>query len=105
MGNAATQLFCLSSDHYKERTYHFLVANATVIVGLVMVVKIPNTHGRYAGLCILQIGNWACQPLMVTLLANNTPNHGHRALALALNGSNNLSGVIGGVSAFLVYSQ
>jgi len=87
--------FAFSSDHFKERTIHILVALAIVILGLVLVGQLTAPRARYAALCILQIGNFATSPILVALLANNTPRPGHRALIIAVNGMGNISGVAG----------
>ena len=72
------------------------------ILGLILTIALKDPKARYAALCILQIGNFSVIPLATTVLANNTPNPGHRALALAINGMGNLSGIIGGVSILLM---
>ena len=61
------------SDRFKERLWHYLAALGTVIIGLILAVTIENPGGRYAAMCILQIGNFATAPLMVALLSQNTP--------------------------------
>lgn len=60
-----------------------------------MVSQIKNSKGRYAALCILQIGNYAASPLTIAWLAGNTPSPGKRALVIGFNGWGNLAGVIG----------
>lgn len=74
-----------------------LVALVFVILGGILVTQLEAPHARYGALCIMQIGNYAMGPLQVTLLANNTPPPGHRALIMAVSSMNNLIGVVGAV--------
>jgi len=96
IGAVGLWIICYSSDHFKERSIHFLVALSTVILGLILAVALTGPKARYAALCILQIGNFATGPLGASLLTNNTPNPGHRAMALSVNGWSNVGGIIGG---------
>ena len=70
----------------------------TVILGLALLVSLTDPRARYAAMCILQIGNFVTSPLMASLLVNNSPNPGHRAIALSVNGWGNVGGIIGGAS-------
>ncbi|PWN53886.1 MFS general substrate transporter [Violaceomyces palustris] len=83
------------SDRKQERGHHIALSLAFVFVGLIMVIEIANAKGRYAGLCVLQIGSYTAPPLVAAWLANNTPEPGKRAIVLGLNGWGNLAGVIG----------
>jgi hypothetical protein len=53
------------SDRTRERSLHILGALITVLVGLIMVCLIKSPKGRYAALCILQIGNYTASPLTI----------------------------------------
>jgi len=87
--------FCYSSDHYKERSKHLFVALFFVFLGLILVNTLKSPKGRYAALCILQIGS-SCGPVItIAWVVCNTPVPGKRALLLGFNGWTNLSGVIG----------
>lgn len=63
----AVGLWCIaySSDRYKERSWHIIGSLAVVILGLVLVNEVKSSGGRYASLCILQIGSYTAPPLTV----------------------------------------
>ncbi|KAK4046566.1 hypothetical protein OIO90_006517 [Microbotryomycetes sp. JL221] len=83
------------SDRKQQRGWFIMVSLAFVFTGLVMVCLITSNQGRYASLCVLQIGGYAAPPLTVAWLANNTPDPGKRALILGMNGWGNVAGVAG----------
>jgi hypothetical protein len=57
--------FAYSSDRFKERSWHIITALVIVIIGLTLVNEIKSSAGRYAALCILQIGSYTAPPLTV----------------------------------------
>ncbi|KAM0790505.1 hypothetical protein ACM66B_003378 [Microbotryomycetes sp. NB124-2] len=83
------------SDRRQQRGWFIVGSLGFVFTGLLMVCLITSNQGRYASLCILQIGAYAAPPLTVAWLANNTPDPGKRALILGMNGWGNVSGVAG----------
>jgi hypothetical protein len=92
-------LFCfaLSSDHFRNRLYHILVALVIVMIGLIVTITTPldNIGGRYAGLTILLAGTFITSPLTAAWLAGNTPEPGKRTVVIGINGFGNLAGIIG----------
>lgn len=95
-------MFAWLSDRLKARMWVILTALGVVILGLILVFVIKSPHGRYAALCIMQIGNFATAPIIVAILANNTPRPGHRAMIFAINSTGNLGGIISAVSLRMV---
>jgi MFS family permease len=91
-------MFAWLSDRLKARMWVVLVALGVVILGLILVFVIKSPHGRYAALCIMQIGNFATAPIIVAILANNTPRPGHRAMIFSINSMGNVGGIISAVS-------
>jgi len=89
--------FAWSSDHFRNRLYHILVALSIVMIGLIMTITLPlaNTGGRYAGLVILLAGTFITSPLTAAWLAGNTPEPGKRTVVIGINGWGNLAGIIG----------
>ncbi|KAK4045991.1 hypothetical protein OIV83_006456 [Microbotryomycetes sp. JL201] len=83
----AVGLFIITwaSDKRQQRGWFILGSLGFVFTGLLMVCLITSNQGRYASLCILQIGAYAAPPLTV----------GKRALILCMNGWGNVSGVAG----------
>lgn len=95
VGAVGLWIFAYSSDRFKERSWHIITALVIVILGLTLVNQLPTSQGKYAALCVLQIGSYTAPPLTVAWLAGNTPSPGKRALILGFNGWGNLAGVIG----------
>ncbi|GFZ45964.1 hypothetical protein JCM24511_03697 [Saitozyma sp. JCM 24511] len=95
IGAVGLWCFAYSSDHFKERAFHIITALGVVILGLILVNELPTNQGKYAALCILQIGSYTAPPLTVAWLSQNTPSPGKRALIMGFNGWGNLAGVIG----------
>jgi hypothetical protein len=95
IGAVGLWCFAYSSDHFKERAFHIITALGVVILGLILVNELPSNQGKYAALCILQIGSYTAPPLTVAWLSQNTPSPGKRALIMGFNGWGNLAGVIG----------
>jgi ACR3 family arsenite efflux pump ArsB len=89
--------FAWSSDHFRNRLYHILVALSIVMIGLILTITLPlkNTGGRYAGLVILLAGTFITSPLTAAWLAGNTPEPGKRTVVIGINGWGNLAGIIG----------
>lgn len=89
--------FAFSSDHFRNRLYHILVALLIVMIGLVLTITLPldNTGGRYAGLVILLAGTFIASPITAAWLAGNTPEPGKRTVVIGINGWGNLAGIIG----------
>jgi MFS family permease len=89
--------FAFSSDHFRNRLYHILVALVIVMVGLILTTTLPleNTGGRYAGLVILLAGTFIASPITAAWLAGNTPEPGKRTVVIGINGWGNLAGIIG----------
>jgi hypothetical protein len=89
--------FAWSSDHFRNRQYHILIALIIVMIGLIMCVTIPlqNIGARYAGLVILLAGTFITSPLTAAWLAGNTPEPGKRTIVIGINGWGNLAGIIG----------
>jgi hypothetical protein len=89
--------FAFSSDHFRNRLYHILVALVIVMVGLILATTLPleNTGGRYAGLVILLAGTFIASPITAAWLAGNTPEPGKRTVVIGINGWGNLAGIIG----------
>lgn len=67
------------------------------IIGLTMTIALPlaNVHARYGGLIILVAGSFIGSPLQIAWLAGNTPEPGHRTVALGINGWGTVAGLIG----------
>jgi len=66
IGAVGLWIMAYSSDRFKDRSYHILISLVFVFVGLVMVGQIHSSGGRYAALCILQIGSYTASPLTVS---------------------------------------
>lgn len=98
VGAVGLWIMAYSSDRFKDRSWHIIASLFFVFVGLILTCQLTSNSGRYAALCILQIGSYTASPLTITWLAGNTPVPGKRAMVLGLNGFGNLAGVIGTVS-------
>ncbi|KAL1858131.1 hypothetical protein VTK73DRAFT_7926 [Phialemonium thermophilum] len=96
IGTVGLIALAYSSDYFKDRTYHLLLAVGIVIVGSILVVTLESNVGRYIGLCIMNIGTYSQTPLISASLMNNTPSPGKRVLVMGLQGYGNLGGVIAG---------
>jgi hypothetical protein len=98
--------FAWSSDHFRNRLYHILVALSIVMIGLILTITLPleNTGGRYAGLVILLAGTFITSPLTAAWLAGNTPEPGKRTVVIGINGWGNLAGIIGSELFLAKYS-
>ena len=66
IGAVGLWVMAYSSDRFKDRSYHILISLVFVFVGLIMVGQIKGSGGRYAALCILQIGSYTASPLTVS---------------------------------------
>ncbi|OAA65321.1 Major facilitator superfamily domain, general substrate transporter [Niveomyces insectorum RCEF 264] len=96
IGTVGLVALAFSSDYFKDRTYHLLLAVGIVIIGSILVVTIESNVGRYVGLCIMNIGTYSQTPLISASLMNNTPSPGKRVLVMGVQGYGNLGGVIAG---------
>ncbi|OCF41064.1 hypothetical protein I317_05075 [Kwoniella heveanensis CBS 569] len=96
VGAAGLWTIAYCSDRWRDRTLFLLIAYAFQILGLTLVACLSGAGGRYAALCIMQIGLYATPPLYVAVLANNTPTPGHRAIIISLNAMSNINGIPGG---------
>ncbi|KAH8666868.1 major facilitator superfamily transporter [Xylariales sp. PMI_506] len=94
-GAVGLYMFAYSSDRRKERGYHIVAGISIGLVGLVVLVLIDSSQGKYAGLCIFLFGSYISAPLTVAWLSGNTPEPGKRSLVLGVNGFGNIAGVIG----------
>jgi hypothetical protein len=57
----------------KERGYHIVAGILIGLIGLIAVVLVHSSQGKYAGLCIFLFGSYISAPLTVAWLSNNTP--------------------------------
>lgn len=83
------------TNYSKERGWHIVTGILISIIGLIILVTVPQGGGKYAGLCIFLAGSYVSSPLTVAWLSGNTPEPGKRSLVLGVNGFGNLGGVIG----------
>lgn len=78
VGAVGLWIFAYSSDHFKERSWHILVSLLIVILGLILVNVVNSPKGKYACLCVLQIGSYTVPPLTVGKLTSPGPNPSSR---------------------------
>lgn len=94
-GAVGLYLFAMNSDRRKERGYHIVAGILVALVGLILVVTVPTTSGKYVALCVLLFGSYVPPLLTAAWLSGNTPAPGKRAIVLGVMGFGNLAGAIG----------
>ncbi|KAF2744878.1 MFS general substrate transporter [Sporormia fimetaria CBS 119925] len=94
-GAMTLYIFSSYSDRTRRRFAGIHVSLGVVLLGLFLVVVIPNewTVVRYLALCVLLSGTFIASPLTVAWIADNTPSPGKRAVLLGINGWGNVAGV------------
>lgn len=94
-GAVGLYLFAISSDRHRDRGYHIVAGILVALVGLILVLTLPTSQGKYVALCILLSGSYVPPLLTAAWLSGNTPAPGKRAIVLGVMGFGNLAGAIG----------
>ncbi|KAF5873965.1 putative mfs transporter protein [Botrytis fragariae] len=72
------------SDHFKRRGLLMLICASIAIVGYIMLIATSRPHVQYGGTFLVAAGSFACPPVVMGWLANNTSPHYVRASASGL---------------------
>ncbi|KAF7897575.1 hypothetical protein EAF00_005803 [Botryotinia globosa] len=72
------------SDHFKRRGLLMLICASVAIIGYVMLIATSRPHVQYGGTFLVAAGSFACPPVVMGWLANNTSPHYVRASASGL---------------------
>ncbi|KAM3068803.1 hypothetical protein ACMFMG_010971 [Clarireedia jacksonii] len=72
------------SDRYKRRGIFMLIGATIAIIGYIMLIATSRPHVQYGGTFLVAAGSFACPPVVMGWLANNTSPHYVRASASGL---------------------
>ncbi|QSZ34940.1 hypothetical protein DSL72_007802 [Monilinia vaccinii-corymbosi] len=72
------------SEHFKLRGIFMLICASIAIIGYIMLITISRPHIQYGGTFLVAAGSFACPPVAMGWLANNTSPHYVRASASGL---------------------
>ncbi|KAI9646177.1 hypothetical protein NHQ30_005617 [Ciborinia camelliae] len=72
------------SDHFKRRGIFMLICASIAIIGYIMLITTSKPHIQYGGTFLVAAGSFACPPVVMGWLANNTSPHYVRASASGL---------------------
>ncbi|KAJ8065614.1 hypothetical protein OCU04_006289 [Sclerotinia nivalis] len=72
------------SDYFRRRGIFMLICASIAIIGYIMLITASQPHIQYGGTFLVAAGSFACPPVVMGWLANNTSPHYVRASASGL---------------------
>ncbi|ORY02237.1 MFS general substrate transporter [Basidiobolus meristosporus CBS 931.73] len=64
--------YAIHSDHTKERCVHLVCSGCMGILGFVLLAILDDLKGRYIAACITVMGTFACVPVLLSWVTNNS---------------------------------
>ncbi|GES64676.1 MFS transporter [Aspergillus terreus] len=101
-GFVVTMIVAYIADRYQQRGLCALATSAIALVGAALMLVGRDFGIRYAALCLLVTGIYACAPCLISWVPNNSAGYNRRATAVAMGFISTSSG---GVLSTWIYPK
>ncbi|KAK9717717.1 hypothetical protein K7432_006001 [Basidiobolus ranarum] len=64
--------YSIHSDRTKERCFHLMASGCMGIVGFILLATLEDLKGRYVAACVTVMGVFACVPVILSWVTNNS---------------------------------